>query len=110
MSDFDTLLTDTAPAFMGAFGKEKLATYYPYGRTKVEGIKVIYDPETIAFDPEGGADVLISPQITVETVKLSEKPKQKDELDVDGMRLLVLQNEGDHGGLTTLSVRIKSNE
>ena len=109
MTAFDTLLTDSASDFMDAFGNTTLATYYPYGRTKVEGIKVIYDPQTIAFDPDGGNDILFSPQITVETVKLSEKPKQKDELDVDGMRIEVLQNEGDHGGLTTLRVRIKSN-
>ena len=100
-------MTDSAPAFMAAFGKTTTATYYPKRRGKVTGVKVIYDPETIAFDALGGGNIDVPAFIHILTSALTEKAKEGDELEFESTRFIVKQWEGEEYGFTRLSVRRK---
>ncbi len=110
MTDFDDTMIADAGTFMDAFGKEALAVYTPKGRAPVEDIKVMYDPETLAFDPLTNGNVEVPAFITIETATLSEKVAQGDKFLFDGILVEVKQWEGELGGLTTLSIRVINNE
>ena len=106
MTDFDDTMIEDAGAFMDAFGKEALATYTPARRAPLpDGVKVIYDPELIAFDPTSGDNVTIKPLITIESATITVRPKDGDMLEFDGMRLEVKKIISDDGGLMILDVR-----
>ena len=104
MNDFDSMMEADAGAYLAAFGKEVPAVYRPARRPPIN-LTVIYDPEITAFAPEIGEDVNIQPQITIETAKLTEPAKHKDEVEFLGMRFEVTKPGEDYAGLTVLTVR-----
>lgn len=105
MTDFDNMLKDSASVFMDAFGKSALAVYKPKDRASIPDVKVIYDPETIAFDPLTGGNNDIPAFIQIEAADMPNKARHKDRIEFEGMTFEVKQWEGEEGGIAILSVR-----